>query len=495
MTHDTAELAALRALDTGVESLSEYIERMTPKHAPVPQHLERMVSILEATRHGEVFATISQPPRHGKTVTIAHGLAYRTLYDPACLNFYATFGEALSQHTSRMVRRLVRASGVPLSPEAQSVDDWRTIAEGGLKATSVGGDVTGRGCNGGLIVCDDIVKGRAQAESKLVRDRAWDWLRDDIMSRLEPGASMIVNATRWHEDDPIGRLMHDGLGHKWIHLKLPAVRGLDGKATDEREDPNAIPLWPEGGYDLERYKQIRLRGEHGWWSLYQGRPTPRGGGMFQGKWFNYVDAMPAGGNIIRRWDLAASTERDSAFTVGSLVKMVDDKLFVGDVVRGQWSAHERDEKIAETAERDGRAVSIWFPQDPGQAGKSQKPHLAKLLSGFIVHFEIERKEKDVRAEPYASQCEAGNVFLVRAPWNRPFIDEHESFPAGKLKDQVDTMSGAYGVLIAMRPRAVPQGGVLGVAGSSGTRQELSDDEPSSSTATSIAGLLGGFGGS
>ena len=391
---------------------------------------------------------IEQVPTHN-TETLAHGLAWRTILDPACLNFYATFGDDLSQQTSRRVRAIVRAEGCAMDDERQSVNDWRTILQGGLRATSVGGSVTGSGCNSGLMVADDLVKGREFAESKLNRDRAWDWLRDDYMSRLEPGASMIVNMTRWNEDDVIGRLMHDPLGLEWRHIEIPAISDASGQPVDERSNPDATSYWP-GVYDLDALKAIRMRGEYGWWSLYQQRPTPRGGGMFKGQWFSdaLVDAMPARARWVRSWDLAASTESDSAYTAGALVGLSDGALFVADVQRGQWGADVRDRKILETAQLDGKHVEIRLPQDPGQAGKSQKPHFAKLLHGYKVSFEIETGSKDVRADPYASQCAAGNVHCLRgAPWLRAFVGEHESFPAAKLKDQVDAMSGAYGMLI------------------------------------------------
>ncbi|MBA3841192.1 MAG: phage terminase large subunit [Actinobacteria bacterium] len=396
-----------------------------------------------------MYATISMPPRGGKTETLAHGLAWRTLMDPACLNFYATFGDDLTQQTSRRVRSIVRAEGCAMDDERQSINDWRTILQGGLRATSVGGAVTGSGCNSGLMVADDLVKGREFAESKLNRDRAWDWLRDDYMSRLEPGASMIVNMTRWNEDDVIGRLMHDPLGLKWRHIEIPAISGPDGQPADERNDADVVSYWP-AVYNLEALKAIRMRGEYGWWSLYQQRPSPRGGGMFKGQWFAdaLVNIMPTRARWVRSWDLAASTESDSAYTAGALVGLADNALYVADMQRGQWGADVRDRKILETAQLDGKHVEIRLPQDPGQAGKSQKPHFAKLLHGYKVSFEIESGAKDVRADPYASQCAAGNVHLLRgAPWVRDFVGEHESFPAAKLKDQVDAMSGAYGLLI------------------------------------------------
>jgi predicted phage terminase large subunit-like protein len=451
--------SSLYALQHEVESLGEFIARMTPKHAPIPWHLQRVVEVIEETRQREVCATISMPPRFGKTITIAHGLAWRTLYDPACLNFYATFGDQLAQTTSRVVRKLVRQAGVPLDPEAQAVHDWRTIVGGGLKATSTGGDVTGRGCNSGLIVCDDIVKGREQAESKLYRDRAWDWFRDDIMSRLEPGASLIVNMTRWHEDDTIGRIKVDPLGRKWEHIELPAIVGDGWEAADEQKDPQARSLWPEV-YDIERLKAIRARGEHGWWSLYQQSPFPRGGGMFKRDWFTVVDQSPGGGVCVRGWDLAASTERDSAATAGVKLRLVGGKVFVEDVAYIKGTPFEVEQLIVRTAEQDGRSVAQDLPQDPGQAGKSQKSYLASKLHGYTAHFSPETGSKEMRAEPFASQAQALNVMVVRAPWNDAYLSELEAFPAGRLRDRVDATSRAYARLHSKRV-AVVHGGLTG----------------------------------
>ena len=438
----------IRALQHEVESLADYIARMTPKYAPLPEHLRPLVDVIEETRQRAVFATVSQPPRGGKTETLAHGLGWRTLYDPACLNFYATFGDGLAQQTSRRVRSLARASGVPLAEDAQSIHDWRTILGGGLKSTSVGGEVTGRGCNSGLIVADDLVKGREFAESKLNRDRAWDWLRDDLMSRLEPGASLIVNMTRWHEDDVIGRIMRDPMGLDWIHIAIPAVVGADGEAADEREDADARSYWPDR-YSLEDLAKIRLRGEHGWWSLYQQRPFPKGGGMFKREWFQIVDMAPSGGRVVRGWDLAATKERDSAYTVGARLRFVDGRVFVEDVVRLRGTPHEVEELIVATARNDGHGVEQNVPRDPGQASIGQVAQFARRLHGYDARFTPEpRANKELRADPFAAQAQAGNVFLLRARWNTEYLDEFEGFPAGKYKDQVDATSRAYAALIS-----------------------------------------------
>lgn len=449
--------AAIRALEERVEPLSAFIARMTPKHTPIPPHLQRVVDVIEATRRGEVRATISMPPRFGKTITLAHGLAWRILYDPACLNFYATFGSDLSMQTSRIVRRLVRMAGAPLSAEAQAVTDWRTIFDGGLKATSVGGDVTGRGCNSGLIVADDLVKGRAEAESKLVRDRAWDWFRDDLMSRLEPGASLIVNMTRWHEDDIIGRLHRDPLGEKWVHIELPAVIGADGQPADEREDSSARALWPDV-WGLERLASVRMRGEHGWWSLYQQRPFPKGGSMFKRAWFNVVDAAPVGGRAVRGWDLAATKDGDGAATAGVKIREVCGRFYIEHVAWLRGAPHEVEALIVATAQQDGAGVTQDLPQDPGQAGKAQRSYLASKLAGFDARFSPETGSKEMRAELIAAQAGAGNVSLVRGHWNEDYLDEIEAFPVGRLADRVDASSRAFAALVRGRVPSEPIAG-------------------------------------
>lgn len=438
---------ALLALRDNVEPLGNFIARMTPSHAPIPPHLQRIIELGERTRRGPVYATISMPPRHGKTVTLAHLLAWRVLYDPACLNFYATFGADLSAQTSKMVRRLAIAAGTQLSDDANQADDWRTILNGGLKATSVGGSVVGRGCNSGLIVADDIVKSRAEAESKLVRDRIWDWLRDDLMSRLQSGASLILNATRYHEDDPIGRVMRDPMGLPWEHIIMPAVQDADGDATDEREDPTAHALWPDQ-FPLEKLKQIRMRGEHGWWSLYQASPVPKGGRMFQRAWFSLVDTAPTGGRAVRGWDLAATKDGDGAATCGVKIRELGGRYYVEDVKWLRGSPLEVEEAIVQTAELDGHDVVQDLPQDPGQAGKAQKSYLASKLAGYVAHFSPETGSKEGRAEPFAAQAQAGNVMLVRANWNDAYLDEAESFPVGRLKDRIDASSRAFAGLLA-----------------------------------------------
>jgi len=120
--------------------------------------------------------------------------------------------------------------------------------------------------------------------------------------------------------------------------------------------------------------------------------------------------------------------------------------YVEDVVRGQWSSAERNAIMLQTAKLDGTEVAVWCEQEPGASGKESAELTVKLLAGFAIYTESVSGSKEVRAEPFAAQAEAGNVRLVRGPWNGAYIEELCSFPNGKNDDQVDGSSGAFNKL-------------------------------------------------
>ena len=168
--------------------------------------------------------------------------------------------------------------------------------------------------------------------------------------------------------------------------------------------------------------------------------------MFKRAWFKIVKAAPANANRLRWWDKAA-TEGDGCFSVGvKMSKAADGMYYVEDVRRGQWSAGQRDSVMKQTASMDGKAVHIWTEQEPGSGGKESAQSTIKMLAGYVVKSEGSSGAKEVRAEPFAAQCEAGNVCLIEGPWNAEYIDELCAFPNGKYNDQVDASSGAFNKL-------------------------------------------------
>jgi hypothetical protein len=220
------------------------------------------------------------PPRFGKSETICHGVAWLQAKNHALPVGYCTYAQRLSDRMSRKIRRLGEGNGLEFSPDENRIDNWRTTDDGGLLSTGVQGPYTGFGVSLGIL--DDGIKDRADADSVLVRDATWDWLEDVFFTRLENfesngvliRPSALVVATRWHDDDPSGRLLAHKLERipNWEHIHLRPINiGEDGV---ERS------LWPER-WPLEDLIKIRGNGVgRTWQSLYDGNPQPEGSTMF-----------------------------------------------------------------------------------------------------------------------------------------------------------------------------------------------------------------------
>jgi predicted phage terminase large subunit-like protein len=180
-----------------------------------------------------------------------------------------------------------------------------------------------------------------------------------------------------------------------------------------------------------------------------------GGTLFRVGRIAVRDVPPQDINWVRAWDLAATeaTGRgDPDWTVGlKLGRDSEGRFVVGDIVRLRAGPYEVTEAIAATAARDGKAVPIGLPQDPGQAGRHQVAWLTGRLAGYIVHASPESGAKAVRAMPVAAQIEAGNLTLLSGAWNAAFLAELEEFPLGRKDDQVDALSRAFAMLLSTTP--------------------------------------------
>jgi predicted phage terminase large subunit-like protein len=178
---------------------------------------------------------------------------------------------------------------------------------------------------------------------------------------------------------------------------------------------------------------------------------PASGLVFNCSWFRPVDAVPVEGvTWLRYWDKAGTQGGQGDWTAG--VKMGRHYYgiwYIADVVRGRWSAHDRNCEIARTAQLDGSGCAVWLEQEPGSGGKESAEISVRELAGFNVHIERVTGDKLTRARPLAAQVEAGNVRLLRGQWNGAFLDELHAFPEGRFDDQVDAASGAFNKLAAM----------------------------------------------
>jgi predicted phage terminase large subunit-like protein len=395
---------------------------------------------------------VFMPPRHGKSAmaTVRYPV-WRLEQDPECQIVIAAYNQLLAEKFSRQARRMA-VGRLGLSGKRAASHDWETEAGGGVRAVGVGAGITGQG--GNLIVIDDPVKSREEANSAAYRERVWDWYTNDLYTRREPGAGVLLIQTRWHEDDLAGRILASEDGPNWTVLSLPA----EAEENDPLGRAYGAPLWPER-FDSAALAGIRtVLGSWAYAALYQQRPMPPEGGLFKRHWFEIVSVVPYEARRCRYWDRAA-TQDDGDYTAGVLMARAGGVFYVEDVVRGQWSSGERDKIILATAERDaerygkGKVAQIG-EQEPGASGKDVAIAFARLLVGHTVSSEPATGSKEARADPLASQAEAGNVKLLRAPWNAAWLDEICSFPMGRHDDQVDATAGAFNKLAGMRQFSV-----------------------------------------
>jgi hypothetical protein len=219
---EAAKARRLKSFEKWLPTVSQGMTWTAPLHVFLCEQLQRVTN-------GEVKRLmLFMPPRHGKSelVTVRYAL-WRLLREPRMNIIIASYNQKLANRFSRKIRKLV--TGVELSRSAYAVEEWETAAGGGVKAVGVGAGVTGFG--GDLVIIDDPVKSRREANSPVMRDRVWDWYNDDIHTRLEPGGAVILIQTRWHDDDLSGRLlkeMRDG-GEQWEVIRLPALAESPGQ--------------------------------------------------------------------------------------------------------------------------------------------------------------------------------------------------------------------------------------------------------------------------
>lgn len=454
-------------------SFGDWLAEVTPSYDWQAPHLSHLRGYLEAIERGEINKLmIFEPPRHGKSslATIRYPV-WRMQRDPELTVIVGAYNQDLATMFSRQARRIAERFLDVADSERKAANEWEITGGGSFRAVGVGTGVTGRGAK--LICIDDPVRSREDANSHAYRDRVWNWYRDDLYTRLEPGGAIILTMTRWHEDDLAGRILAGEDAANWIVVTLPAL----AEDNDPLGRAPGAALWPArfDETDLERIRTVL--GAASFTALYQQRPTALEGGLFKRAWFDIVGAVPAQARRVRYWD-KAGTQDAGDWSCGALLARDSDGVFyIESVIRGQWSALERERVIRQTAELDGRDVAVWIEQEPGSGGKESAEATVRALAGWSVYAERVTGDKLTRAQPLAAQCEARNVKLVRGDWNAAYLDELTMFPNGRHDDQVDATSGAFAKLVgAVVAVAMRQAHVKGRGGRpmirSGTRRRV-----------------------
>jgi predicted phage terminase large subunit-like protein len=397
---------------------------------------------------------IVTPPQHGKSWAVEDLIAWTAGKNPDHKTIYASYSEDLGTLRNHNLRRTFESPVYGgIFPDTRiGTRGWQTNASqieyvghtGSFRNTTVGGPITGLELHIGVV--DDPVKGRAEAQSKIVRDRTWAWFVDDFRTRFAAASGLLMIGTRWHIDDPIGRLIDRE--PRLRLLTYPAIAEADDgfRRKGEALFPALKPL----DFLLERKS---LMSEPSWQSVYQGHPYLVGGGMFPVELFRTIrvfDRHEIKASVLAV-DKAGTAGGDGAYTAIVLMhKMKNGQFVIERVARGHWSALEREVIIKRCIEhdyrnmgRDRKVYQIVIEQEPGSGGKESAEATIRNLAGYNVIAYKPTGDKAVRAEPLAAQVQGGNVLLHAGSWHEDFLEEAESWPNSPQLDQIDAAAMAF----------------------------------------------------
>jgi len=438
-----AERLAQKVIDLG--SFGDWLPKASPTFYWNWRHQEIIKAQVERVIEGEIDRLmLSVPPRHGKSELVTVRLpAYLLERDPDFRAIVGAYNQTLAEKFSRKTRRICQERHVPLSKERRASNDWETQTRspvpGGLRAAGVGVGVTGMGA----IFIDDPVKNRAEANSETYRENTYEWYKDDLYTRAEPGAFMILIMTRWHMVDLAGRILQEEgsaeEGGEWTVINLPAVAGdhdILGRQPGEA-------LCPER-YDEAALARIKKVLGDSFYALYQGRPTAEEGNILKRQWFRYYGSAPARNitlEIVQSWDTASSEKELAAYSVCTTWVVTRLAYYLVDVYRERLDYPSLKRAAINQAEK-------WHPHAVLIENKSSGMALIQDLKSDslvpIIAIEPE-KDKITRLAVEAVAYEAGRVMHPqRAPWLVDFEAELTGAPYAEYMDQCDSTSQFLG---------------------------------------------------
>lgn len=413
--------------------LIAYCKRMYPEYK-VADHIAVIANALERVESGECKRLmISMPPRHGKSQLASEFFpAWYLGRNPDKYIITATYSQDLANDFGRKVRnQMLDPYHQSAFPDCRLVDDskaknkFNTTKKGVYYAVGVGASATGRGAH--LLLIDDPLKGRKEAESEVMRQGLKDWYTSVAYTRLMPGGAIIIIQTRWHSDDLIGWVEREHKHEEWEILNLPAI------------DNDGQPLWPEQ-YPLETLLNIKQTiGSRDWEALYQQRPAASEGEIFKREWWQRYQEAPKLKWIMQSWDTAFKKGAENDYSVCTTWGVSNKGYYLLDCWKGKVEFPELKRTVINIAAKwNPRAVLI----EDKASGQSLIQELKSNTKLSILPISVD-SDKLTRAYAVTPMIEAGNVYLPEeSTWVQDFIDECAVFPNGVNDDSVDSLTQA-----------------------------------------------------
>ncbi len=438
---DRALLAQAAYQELARRNLLDYCSLMDPNFISA-RHLELIAGYLERLERREIRKlAVTMPPRHGKTRLISQLFASWYLgKHPDHDIILASYGSELAEGNSRAVRTLVTDDRFPfpdvgLREDSRSVGRWETRQGATLIAASVSSGITGRGFACGI--CDDLVKGRDEAESEAIRASTRSWFSDVFLTRAAPDAIQIMVGTRWNAADIMSEVI-DREG--WVTLNLPLISEGDG---DRLSRPAGMWLWPErfGPNDIPSVDRGEISSKS-FSALYQQAPTPQDGLIIRHEWLKFYkpNELPDHfDKVVCGLDAAAKTgianDHSALITVG----VTENRYYVIDLALRRVEFPELRRMTVAAYEKHSPSA-IYIEDTSNATALIQELRRESRLPVVAVQA---RGSKISRVEGTSGCYESGRVFIPESsPFTSALVAQLVGFPGGCRSgdDAVDALT-------------------------------------------------------
>lgn len=446
-----------------------------------------MASIQDFPDAGVQRQIVSMPPQEGKSERITHiGALWLLRRHPDLRIGIVSYEERIAQRMSYLLRNDLETYvgtdgnidlGIRLKSDNRSVGSWNLAPphKGSVYAIGIGGALTGRPLD--LLIVDDPVKDYRAADSILQSELAWQWWQSVARSRLAPGAPAIVVLTRWHENDIAGRFIQKQKedeqaerSHydKWHVINISAQADYDpakGETDVLGRQPGEFMISARGRTEAQWEATKTATSSRIWSALYQGKPSPDSGDIFQRSWWKRFDSPiwhqePDGSyvvsdamELIQSWDMTFKDSSSSDFVVGQVWARKGNNAYLVDQVRARLSFTDSLAAVRRLTTKWPQATTKLIEDTAN--GPAIINSLRNEING-IIPIQV-KGSKLARANAISPIVEAGNVYLPDTSISlydvEAFIEECTQFPNSAHDDQIDATSQALSRLLLRTNRA------------------------------------------